>query len=210
MTSQTKKIRVLIVDDHPAMRHGLAGAIAWELDMEIAGEAADGAEAIEKCVALRPDVVLLDLQMPKVDGLEAIAAIRADTPKAAIIVLTTYPGDSRVMRALTLGATSYLLKSADLGDIIDAIRAAVIGKRVVDLEVAQELAKHAGFEHMTPRELSVLRLASKGHSNRAIADALNIAEDTVKSRMRNIMSKLDAKDRTHAVTVAIQRGFIEL
>ena len=210
MTSQTKKIRVLITDDHPAMRRGLAGAIAAENDMEIAGEAADGAEAIQMCHSLQPEVVLLDLQMPNVDGLEAIGAIRTDSPDTVIIVLTTYPGDARVMRALTLGATSYLLKSADLGDIIDAIRATVVGKRVVDLEVAHELAKHAGFEGLTHRELSVLRLASKGQSNRAIADALNIAEDTVKSRMRNIMSKLGASDRTHAVMIAIKRGFLDL
>jgi DNA-binding NarL/FixJ family response regulator len=210
VASQPKKIRVLITDDHPAMRHGLAGAIAEEIDMEIAGEAADGAEAIEKFRTLRPDVALLDLQMPQVDGLEAIAAIRAEFPKAVIIVLTTYPGDARVMRALTLGATSYLLKSADLSDIIAAVRAAVAGKHVVDAEVAHELAKHAGSEALTPRELSVLRLASKGQSNRAIADALSISEDTVKSRMRNIMSKLGAEDRTHAVMVAIQRGFLDL
>jgi DNA-binding NarL/FixJ family response regulator len=210
LTSQPEKIRVLITDDHPAMRHGLAGAIAAERDMEIAGEAADGAEAIEKCRALQPDVVLLDLQMPKVDGLEAIATIREKSPRVVIIVLTTYPGDARVMRALTLGATSYLLKSADLSDIVDAIRATVVGKHVVDAEVAHELAKHAGLENLTPRELCVLRLASKGRSNRDIADALNIAEDTVKSRMRNIMSKLGARDRTHAVTIAIQRGFLDL
>lgn len=192
------------------MRHGLAGAIAAEFDMEIAGEAADGAEAIDKCRSLRPDVVLLDLQMPNVDGLGAIGSIRAESPKAVIIVLTTYPGDARVMLALTLGATSYLLKSADLSEIVDAIRATVVGKHVVDVAVAHELAKHAGFENLTPRELSVLRLASKGQSNRAIADTLNIAEDTVKSRMRNIMSKLGAKDRTHAVTIAMQRGFLDL
>jgi DNA-binding NarL/FixJ family response regulator len=210
LTSQPKKIRVLIADDHPAMRHGLAGAIAAEFDMEIAGEAADGAEAIDKCRSLRPDVVLLDLQMPNVDGLGAIGSIRAESPKAVIIVLTTYPGDARVMLALTLGATSYLLKSADLSEIVDAIRATVVGKHVVDVAVAHELAKHAGFENLTPRELSVLRLASKGQSNRAIADTLNIAEDTVKSRMRNIMSKLGAKDRTHAVTIAMQRGFLDL
>jgi DNA-binding NarL/FixJ family response regulator len=210
LNSQPQKIRVLITDDHPAMRHGLAAAIAGETDMEIAGEACDGAEAIERCRKLQPDVVLLDLQMPNVDGLEAIAKIRAESPKAVIIVLTTYPGDARVMRALTLGATSYLLKSADLGDIVEAIRATVMGKHVVDAEVAHELAKHAGLENLTPRELSVLRLASKGQSNRAIADALNIAEDTVKSRMRLIMNKLGARDRTHAVTIAIQRGFLDL
>lgn len=210
LTSQPKKIRVLITDDHPAMRHGLAGAIASETDMEIAGEAADGAEAIEKFRELQPDVVLLDLQMPKVDGLEAIATIRAESPQAVVIVLTTYPGDARVMRALTLGATSYLLKSADLHAIVEAIRAAMVGKHVIDVDVAHELVEHAGSENLTSRELSVLRLASKGQGNRAIADALSISEDTVKSRMRNIMSKLDAQDRTHAVMIAVQRGFLDL
>lgn len=178
--------------------------------MELAGEAGDGAEAIEKYRALRPDVALIDLQMPKVDGLDAIAAIREEFPHALVIVLTTYPGDARVMRALTLGATSYLLKSADLSDIVAAIRAAMGGRHVVDAEVAHQLAKHAGSETLTARELSVLRLAASGQSNRSIAQALSVSEDTIKSRMRNIMGKLGAEDRTHAVTIAMQRGFLDL
>ena len=209
MNHSIDKIRVLITDDHPAVRRGLAGAIDAEPDMEVAGEAKDGAEAIEQFALLRPHAVLMDLQMPRVDGLEAIAAIHAQAPAAVIIVLTTYAGDARVMRALTMGATSYLLKSADLAEIVQAIRSAVGGKHVVDVGVARELARHAGSENLTPRELSVLRLAAKGQSNRSIAEALNISEDTVKSRMRSIMGKLEAGDRTHAVTIAMQRGFLE-
>jgi DNA-binding NarL/FixJ family response regulator len=205
----TNTIRVLIADDHPAVRRGVAIAIAAEPDMDVVGEARDGAEAISQCRLLEPHAVLIDLQMPRVDGLEAIAAIHAQSPDAVIIVLTTYAGDARVMRALTMGATSYLLKSAELSDIVQAIRSAVGGKHTVDADVARELARHAGCEIPTPRELSVLRLAAKGQSNRSIAETLSISEDTVKSRMRSIMGKLNADDRTHAVTIAMQRGFLE-
>jgi DNA-binding NarL/FixJ family response regulator len=208
-TRQPDRIRVLVADDHPAMRRGLAGAIAAEADMEVAGEAEDGEQAVAQFGRLAPDVLLIDLQMPRLDGLEAIATIRTDHPTARIIVLTTYAGDARVMRALTLGASAYLLKSADLAEIVQAVRDAMRGKRVVDAGVAQELARHAGSERLTPRELSVLRLAAKGQGNRAIADALSISEDTVKSRMRNIMGKLGAEDRTHAVTIALGRGFLD-
>ena len=159
--------------------------------------------------ANRYDLILLDLQMPHVDGLEAIAAIRGEFPKATLIVLTSYPGDARVMRALTLGATSYLLKSATLEEIIKAIRASVAGRHVVASEVAHEIARHAGSDNLTSRETSVLRLAAAGQSNKAIAEALFVSEDTVKSRMRSIMAKLGALDRTHAVMIAVQRGFLD-
>jgi DNA-binding NarL/FixJ family response regulator len=203
------KIRVLITDDHPIMRRGLHAAITQEADMELVGEAADGAEAIALFRALRPTVALLDLQMPNVDGLEAIAAIRGEFPTAVLIVLTSYPGDARVMRALTLGATSYLLKSASLDEIVKAIRASVSGRHVVASEVAHEIARHAGADNLTSRETSVLRLAAAGQSNKAIAEALFVSEDTVKSRMRSIMAKLGALDRTHAVMIAVQRGFLD-
>lgn len=205
----SETIRVLITDDHPVMRRGLNAAITQEPDMELVGEAADGAEAIAMYRALRPSVALVDLQMPNVDGLEAIAAIRGEFPDAVLIVLTSYPGDARVMRALTLGATSYLLKSATLEEIIKAIRASVAGRHVVAPEVAHEIARHAGSENLTMRETSVLRLAASGKSNKAIAEALFISEDTVKSRMRSIMAKLGALDRTHAVMIAVQRGFLD-
>lgn len=208
-TEPSDKIRVLVTDDHPVMRRGLQAAIAQEPDMEWAGEAADGAEAIAAYRAVQPTVALVDLQMPHVDGLQAIAAIRQEFPTAIIIVLTSYPGDARVMRALTLGATSYLLKSATVEEIIKTIRAAVTGRHVVGPEVAHDMARYAGSENLTARETSVLRLAAGGKSNKAIAEALFISEDTVKSRMRSIMAKLGALDRTHAVMIAVQRGFLD-
>lgn len=197
------------MDDHPVMRDGLRAVIEQEPDMEVLGEAADGREAIAQFQKLLPDVMLIDLQMPEVDGLEAIMTIRGEFPDATIIVLTTFPGDARVVRAFTLGATSYLLKTARRDEIIKAIRGALIGRHTVAPEVAQEIASHTGHERLTEREIDVLRLVSKGRSNRDIADVLRISEDTVKARMKSIMGKLDAEDRTHAVMIAIRRGFMD-
>lgn len=202
-------IRVLIADDHPVMRDGLRAAIEQEADMVVVAEAGDGQEAISFFRELRPQVTLMDLQMPRVDGLQAITAIRAEFPAATIIVLTTYPGDARVTRAITLGATSYLLKSACREEILDAIRGAARGRHVVAPEVAQDVAIHRGSESLTVRELGVLRLVAEGKGNRAIAEALNLSEETIKSRMKGILAKLDAQDRTHAVTIAVRRGFID-
>jgi DNA-binding NarL/FixJ family response regulator len=201
-------IRVLVADDHPVMRQGLR-SISQESDMELVGEAADGTEVIELYRRLKPTVVLMDLHMPGISGLDAIGTIRGEFPEANIIVLTSYPGDARIMRALVLGATSYLLKSATLDEIIKAIRASVGGRHVMAPEVAHEMAKHAGKEQLTTRELSVLQLVAAGRANRAIAEALFVSEETVKSRMRSILSKLGALDRTHAVVIAVQRGFLE-
>lgn len=202
-------ITVLITDDHPAMRQGLASAIAREPDMTVVAEAADGAEAVSMYRLHRPSVALLDLQMPRVDGIEAMETIKADFPDANLIVLTSYPGDARVTRALSLGATSYLLKTATLDEITRAIRSSLTGRHVVAPEIAYDIARHAGSEPLTVRELKVLRLAGAGQSNKAIAAALFVSEDTVKSRMRSIMAKLGALDRTHAVMIAVQRGFLD-
>jgi DNA-binding NarL/FixJ family response regulator len=196
LNETNERFGILIVDDHPVMRDGLRAVIEQEADMEITGEAANGKEAIAQFRKLLPDVMLIDLQMPVMDGLQAITAIRGEFPDAAIIVLTTFPGDARVVRAFTLGATSYLLKTARRDEIVKAIRGALTGRHIVALEVAQEIASHARRERLTDREIVVLSLVAQGRSNRQIAEALNITEDTVKARMKNIMAKLGAEDRT--------------
>lgn len=203
------QIRVLIVDDHPMMRDGLRSTIELEKDMCVVGEAIDGAQAVELFAMLSPDVTLLDLQMPNVDGLQALTVIRKRWPGASVIVFTIYPGDARVTQALTLGATSYLLKSASRNEITGAIREAAAGRQVIASEISSELEAYQGAAVLTVRELSVLRLVKEGMSNRLIAESLFISEDTVKSHMKSILMKLDASDRTHAVTIAARRGFID-
>jgi DNA-binding NarL/FixJ family response regulator len=209
VTGRADGIRVLIADDHPVMRDGIAAAIESGEDMIVIGQAVDGAEAIVRYRELRPDIALIDLQMPGVDGLQAIAAIGGEFPEARIIVLTSYPGDARVKRALTFGASAYLLKTATREEILAAIRSVMNGRRVVASEVAGEIASHAWSEMLSDRELSVLRLVATGHTNKRIADVLCISEDTVKARLKNIMTKLGAMDRTHAVTIARNRGFFD-
>jgi DNA-binding NarL/FixJ family response regulator len=196
LNETNERFGILVVDDHPIMRDGLRAVIEQEADMEISGEAADGKEAIEQFRKLLPDVMLIDLQMPVMDGLQAITAIRSEFPDATIIVLTTFPGDARVIRAFTLGATSHLLKTARREEIIRAIRGALTGRHIVAIEKDQEIASHADRERLTDREIVVLSLVAQGRSNRHIAEALNITEDTVKARMKNIMAKLVAQDRT--------------
>ncbi|WP_345779548.1 response regulator transcription factor [Dyella sedimenti] len=200
---------MLIADDHPIMRDGIAVALESSADMQVVGQAADGAEAIVRYRELRPDIALIDLQMPGVDGLQAIQAIHAEFPQARLIVLTSYPGDARVKRALSLGACAYLLKTATRDEILAAIRSVINGKRVMASEVAGEIASHAWSEMLNDRELSVLRLVATGHTNKRIADILCVSEDTVKARLKNIMTKLGALDRTHAVTLARNRGFLD-
>jgi DNA-binding NarL/FixJ family response regulator len=209
MIGAAVKMRILIADDHPVMRQGLRAMLEQESDMEVIGEAGDGAQAIALFQLLRPDVALIDLQMPKADGLQAITAIRAFAPTAVLVVLTTYPGDARVNRALSLGATSYILKTASSEEISGALRGALTGKTVVAPTIANDISAFKGMEPLSARELSVLRLVALGNSNRSIGQALNISEETVKTRIKNILAKLGALDRTHAVTLAVRRGFLD-
>ena len=209
MNHDQPPLRVLIADDHPVMRDGLRVAVDSAPDMTVIGEAVDGEEAIAAFRTHRPDVALLDLQMPRMDGLQAIAAIRQVFPDARIVILTTYPGDARVKQALALGAMAYLLKTSTRDDILQAIRGAALGRRVVVGEIAREVASHVDADMLTAKELAVLRLVATGHGNRRIAEMLCVSEDTVKARLKNITAKLGASDRTHAVTIAIRRGFLD-
>ena len=210
MTLDRETITVLIVDDHPLLREGVAAVLEGEADIAVVGEAKDGVEAIEQFDRLRPDVVLMDLQMPDMDGVEAIGVIRDKSPDARIIVLTTYAGDVRALRALKAGATGYLLKSSLRRELIDTIRAVHGGKRYLHPQVAHDIAVNAIGEPLSDREIDVLRCVSTGHANKEIARVLSLSEDTVKGHMRSIFSKLDVTDRTQAVTVAHRRGIIAL
>ena len=204
------KISVLVVDDHPVLRDGVAAILENQTDMTMVGEARDGSEAIERFRALRPDVTLMDLQMPGINGVDAITAIRSEHPGARIIVLTTYAGDVQAVRALKAGATGYLLKSSLRTELIDAIRNVHRGQRHVHRDVADEIALHVVDEALTEREIAVLRLVSIGKANKQVASELGLSEETVKGHLKSIFSKLDVADRTHAVTVAARRGIIEL
>jgi len=203
-------IRVLMVDDHPLMREGVAAVLEGQEDMTVAGEASNGSEALESYRALKPDVTLMDLQMPGMNGIDAIRAIRREFPEARIIVLTTYDGDILASRALKAGAAGYLLKSMLRRDLVDTIRIVHSGKRRIPPEIAQSLAEHQADDLLTEREIDVLQLVAAGRSNKIVADELSISEETVKSHMKSIMSKLAANDRTHAVTIAMKRGILSL
>jgi DNA-binding NarL/FixJ family response regulator len=210
MSPDSDAIRILTVDDHPLLRDGIAALIADESDMLLAGEAANGREAIEQFRRLHPDVTLMDLQMPEMNGLDALTAIRAEFPDARIIVLTTYTGDVQIMRALKAGAFAYLLKSLLRKELLTTIRAVHAGKKALSPEVSYELAEHAVDAALSPAEVRVLRLIAEGKSNREIAAHLLTTEDSIKSHVKNILSKLGASDRTHAVVIALKRGIIEL
>jgi len=203
-------IRVLAVDDHQLIRVGITTLLLPESDMKLVGEASNGVEAIAKFRECRPDVTLMDLQMPEMNGFDAIVAIRDEFPEARIVVLTTYAGDAQAVRAMRLGAQGYLLKNLLHKELLQTIRTVHAGRKAMTPDVAAQLAEHSGGEVLTPKEIDVLRLIAAGNANKEIAAQLNITEETVKSRVKNILDKLGANDRTHAVTIGLKRGVIEL
>jgi DNA-binding NarL/FixJ family response regulator len=203
------KIRILTVDDHPLILEGIATVLQRQPDMEVVGEATDGHQAIEAFAKYRPDVMLIDLQMPGMNGIDTIIAILEKFPNARCVVLTTYAGDVQATRALKAGAKGYLLKSMLRKDLVDTIRIVHSGKSRIPAEIATELASHLGSDALSVREIEVLRMVGEGCSNKIVADHLKISEDTVKGHMRNILSKLNANDRTHAVMIAVKRGFLD-
>jgi DNA-binding NarL/FixJ family response regulator len=210
MVSAATLIRILAVDDHPVLRDGLAAVIAAESDMELIGEAGTGREAIDLYHLHRPDITLMDLRLPDMHGVDAIVAIRETYPNARIIVLTTYLGDVQATRALKAGAQGYLMKATLRNELLEAIRAVHAGKRRLPTDVASEIAEHSNDDSLTSREIDVLQGVAHGFSNKIIAAKLKISEDTVKTHMRSILEKLAASDRTHAVMIALKRGFLTL
>jgi DNA-binding NarL/FixJ family response regulator len=203
-------IRILTVDDHPLLRKGIAALVNAEPDMKLIAEASNGEEAIDAFRSHHPDITLMDIQMPTVDGLEAISRIREEFPNARIIVLTTYTGDVQVLRALRAGARGYILKGHVHKELLETIRAVHAGQKRIPPDIAAELADHATDDALTEREIDVLKLIGTGNGNKQIADHLSIGEATVKSHVTNILSKLGANDRAHAVTIGLKRGIIEL
>jgi DNA-binding NarL/FixJ family response regulator len=210
MSGDRHSIRILSVDDHPLLREGVAALLAGQPDMTLVGEASNGREAIEQFRKHRPDVTLMDLQMPEMNGVDAMIAICAEFPMARIIVLTTYTGDVQVLRALKAGARAYLLKGLLRKELLETIRLVHAGGKRMPAEVATELAEHATDDALSPRESEVLRLISGGNANKEIAAQLSITEETVKGHVKNILAKLNANDRTHAVTIGLKRGIIDL
>lgn len=203
-------IQVLTVDDHPLLRKGIVGLVNAESDMKVVAEASTGVEATKQFKQHRPDITLMDLQLPDMSGIEAMISIRQEFPEARIIVLTTYAGDAQVVRALKAGARGYLLKAEVNDELLDTIRSVHAGHRWIHPELAAELAEYTGREVLTVREIEVLRLIATGNANKEIGAKLSVSEDTVKRHVTNILGKLDANDRTHAVTIALKRGIIEL
>jgi DNA-binding NarL/FixJ family response regulator len=210
MNAQHSPIRILLADDHPVLRQGIQALAADESDIQFVAEAATGLEAIEAFRRHRPDVSLMDLQMPDMNGIDAMIAIRKEFPDARFIILTTYSGDVQISRALKAGARAYLLKSSLRKELLDTIRAVHAGHKRIPADLASEVADHIADDLLTAREIEVLKLIASGNANKLVADQLSITEETVKGHVKNILSKLGANDRTHAVTIGLKRGIIEL
>lgn len=210
MSTGSSQIRILTVDDHPLVRQGIAGLLGVQTDMTLVGEASNGRDAIQQFRLHKPDITLMDLQMPEMNGIDALIAIRNEFPDARVVVLTTYAGDAQIVRALKAGAQAYLLKNTLHKELLETIRVVHAGKKTLSPEVSYEIAEHAIDDTLTPAEVSVLRLIAAGNANKQIADQLSITEETVKSRVKCILSKLGANDRTHAAMIGLKRGIIEL
>jgi DNA-binding NarL/FixJ family response regulator len=210
MSPGPNPIRIMAVDDHSIFRQGIVGLLGDQADLQLVAEACNGREAIQQYRAHQPDITLMDLQMPEMNGLDAVIAIRGEFPEAKIIVLTTYSGDVQVLRALKAGARAYLLKNLLHKELLETIRAVHAGKKALSPEASYELAEHATDDALTPAEVQVLRLIATGNANKQIASQLSITEETVKGRVKSILSKLNANDRTHAATIGLRRGIIEL
>jgi DNA-binding NarL/FixJ family response regulator len=208
--SDSSAIRILAVDDHPLVRDGIAGLLAIQTDMTLVAQAANGREAIQQFRSHRPDVTLMDLQMPEMNGLDALIAIRTEFPDARVVVLTTYEGDVQILRALKAGAHGYLLKNTLHSELLQTIRAVHRGKRGLSSEVSFQVAQHMSDQTLTAAEIAVLRLIADGNANKQIADRLSVTEDTVKGRVKSILAKLEANDRTHAAIIGLKRGIIQL
>ena len=205
----TSPIRILTVDDHALVRKGIAAILTSQPDMSLVAEASNGHEAVEQFRSQRPDITLMDLQMPEMNGLDAMIAIRAEFPDARVIILTTYTGDVQVLRAMKVGARGYLLKTLLDKELLETIRAVHAGKKVLSADASYELAEHATSDALTPAEIDVLRLIAAGHANKQIAHLLSITEDSVKGRVKSILSKLGATDRTQAAMIGVRRGIIQ-
>ena len=210
MSVGISQIRILAVDDHPIVRQGIAGLVGVQTDMILVGEASNGRDAIQQFRTHHPDITLMDLQMPEMSGIDSLIAIRNEFPNAKVIVLTTYAGDTQILRALKAGAQAYLLKNSLHKELLETIRTVHTGKKTLSPEVSYQIAEHATDDLLTPAEIAVLRLIAAGNANKKIADQLSITEETVKSRVKNILSKLGANDRTQAAMIGLKRGIIEL